>query len=144
MAAQADYDSPWKEMLERFRFIDWVMTLPPELDEQFEAELAAYEEAQRMRYVTSIERRAEQRGIEQGLEQGIERGIEQGIEQNLRENIAMLLEERFGTVPAALMSRLAQIDDPALLRTLFREAITVASPAAFAEVVATVLPADDQ
>ncbi len=76
-----------------------------------------------MRYMTAIERRAEQRGL-------------QGIEQNLRENIATLLEERFQTVPEDLGSRLAQIDDPGVLRTLFRQAITVESPTAFAELLA--------
>jgi flagellar biosynthesis/type III secretory pathway protein FliH len=140
---RADYDSPWKELLEGnfpeflafffpdIYFIDWMMALPPELEEQFEAELEAYEEVQRMRYVTTIEQRAEQRGVEQG--------IEQGIEQALRESIITLLTERFYTVPEDLINQLARIDDPAVLRILFRRAITIDSPAAFAELLLNTL-----
>jgi hypothetical protein len=117
--------------LELFRFIDWVMTLPPALDEAFEAELAAYEEAQRMRYVTTIEQRAEQRGIAQGIAQGIEQGtaqgIEQGIEQGIRQAILDLLEIRFPQALGDIGDRLAHLDDVEVLRTLLRQAVAVVS-----------------
>jgi Domain of unknown function (DUF4351) len=39
-----------------FRFIDWVLTLPKELEESFTQELIAYEDQKNMPYITSIER----------------------------------------------------------------------------------------
>jgi hypothetical protein len=45
-----------QEILELFRFIDWLLVLPPGLDPVFWAELSEFEEEQRMPYVTSVER----------------------------------------------------------------------------------------
>jgi hypothetical protein len=51
-----------QEVRELFRLIDWMMHLRVDLDEQFRAELTAFEEQGKMPYVTSIERLAEVRG----------------------------------------------------------------------------------
>jgi predicted transposase/invertase (TIGR01784 family) len=45
-----------QEVLDLFRFIDWVLTLPPELEKSFDQDLAIYEGDQNMPYITSIER----------------------------------------------------------------------------------------
>jgi predicted transposase YdaD len=42
------------------------MDLPEELEKQFQIELKAFEEARQMKYVTTIERMAEERGEERG------------------------------------------------------------------------------
>ncbi len=55
--------------LRRERFNDWIMVLPEDLASDFKAEVRSYEEARRMRYVTSIERLAKQEGmIQKGRE----------------------------------------------------------------------------
>ena len=59
-----------KQIIGLFRFIDWVLTLPLELDEEYERKLSEYEEEKKMQYVTSIERI----GIEKGIEKGIIKG----------------------------------------------------------------------
>ncbi|WP_207691272.1 hypothetical protein [Desulfonema limicola] len=64
-----DYDSPWKEILEQyfpefieqdiinlFRFIDWIMCLPKTEESLFWQELEVYEKEGKMPYVTSVER----------------------------------------------------------------------------------------
>ncbi|WP_198161109.1 hypothetical protein [Anabaena sp. CA = ATCC 33047] len=56
----------------------------PTLALSFKTEVRSYEEVQRMRYVTSIERLAK------------EEGIEEGIVQNSRESVLEVLETRFG------------------------------------------------
>jgi hypothetical protein len=66
-----------QDIMNLFRFIDWLLDLPDDLKRAFRDELTAYERENQMPYVTSIERM----GIERGIEQGIERGIEQGIER---------------------------------------------------------------
>jgi hypothetical protein len=58
------YDQGYGEqaILELHNFLDWLMDLPEELEKQFQIELKAFEEARQMKYVTTIERMAEERG----------------------------------------------------------------------------------
>jgi predicted transposase/invertase (TIGR01784 family) len=58
------YDQGYGEqaILELHNFLDWLMDLPEELERQFQIELKAFEEARQMKYVTTIERMAEERG----------------------------------------------------------------------------------
>ena len=46
-----------QQILELFRFIDWVMELPQELDEAFTKAIHEFEEAKKVQYISSIERR---------------------------------------------------------------------------------------
>jgi predicted transposase YdaD len=46
------------------------MNLPEELEKQFQQELKAFEEARQMKYVTTIERMAEERGEARGEARG--------------------------------------------------------------------------
>ncbi len=93
-----------EDVLELFRFIDWILELPREIEARFSDELDRIERRANMRYVTSIERRGIeegiqkgiQKGIRRGIEQGIEKGIEKGIEQGRREMLARMIEKRFG------------------------------------------------
>jgi len=94
-----------------FRFIDWVMVLPKELARSFKQEVRSYEEVNRMRYVTSIERLAK----------------EEGILQNLQENVIKILQTRFGEVPESVAEVINGIEDQSLLQTLFTNAITIGS-----------------
>jgi predicted transposase/invertase (TIGR01784 family) len=58
-----------QDIINLFRFIDWILELPEDLKRSFRDELEAYERERQMPYVTSIERM----GIEQGIEQGRDR-----------------------------------------------------------------------
>ena len=66
-------------------------SLPYTLQEEFTQELAAYEEAKVMPYITSFERRGMEKGIEQGIEQGrlIERESAEAEKQKLVSQAAM-------------------------------------------------------
>jgi hypothetical protein len=57
-----EWGYPRQEIINLFRFIDWVLTLPPELAKAFRNELIAYEGEKNMPYITSIERDGEARG----------------------------------------------------------------------------------
>lgn len=136
-----------EDVLELFRFIDWLMALPTDAERAFRVALEAYEEEQQMTYVTSVERLAKQEGIEQGIEQGIKQGIEQGIKQGieqgieqgiiqgLRDSIIEMLTTRFAAVPESTRTVLAQTDDPAQLKQWLRVAVTVDSIEDFERVV---------
>jgi hypothetical protein len=58
------YDQGYSEqdILNLHGFLDWMMNLPEELENQFQSELETFEEARKMKYVTTGERKAESRG----------------------------------------------------------------------------------
>ena len=56
-----------KDVLELFRFIDWLLVLPDGLGRRFQDRLIEYEATMSRPYVTSIERS----GIEKGLDRGL-------------------------------------------------------------------------
>ncbi len=105
-----------RQILELFRFIDWIMTLSPELEVDFQTAITEYEEEHKMQYVTAIERK----------------GIEQGIEQSTREAIIEVLTLRFQKVPAELLAQLDEISDIAQLKELLKWAVVEPSLEAFA------------
>ncbi|NHZ71722.1 MAG: DUF4351 domain-containing protein [Aquificales bacterium] len=95
-----------QDIIDLYRFIDWVMALPTELEEQFMSDIIAYETREKKRYVTNIERIAARRGREQGLEQG--------LEQAHKEMIMRTLERKFGEAPTFIAQQLAPLSVPAL------------------------------
>ncbi len=115
-----------KDILELFRFIDWLLILPEELDIQFREETIRMMEEEKMPYITSIEKLARKEGYDKGLEQGIEQGIEQGKYQGIREGLLEAIELglnlRFGEESLKLMPRIRRIRKLDRLRTI-KEAI---------------------
>jgi hypothetical protein len=88
-----------QDILNLFRFIDWVIRLPDGLKQQFWQELRNLEEQQHMPYmpyITSVEKI----GIEKGEQIGFERGIQEG-QQGERALILRLLARKVGKLPAA-------------------------------------------
>jgi flagellar biosynthesis/type III secretory pathway protein FliH len=108
-----------KDVRQLFRFIDWMMTLPEELEPQFWTRLHALEEEKRMPYITSIERIGHQRGLEEGRKEGLEEGLKEGM----REGIRMDLKLRFGAEGLALMPEVQALQDEALLRRILEALI---------------------
>ena len=108
-----------QDILELFRFIDWVLVLPEELETEFARGIIEYEETAKMPYVTSVER------------VGIKKGIQQAQVSTLREALLEVLIARFGELPASLISAVNAIADPVLLKNLLKLGITSPSPEAF-------------
>jgi CII-binding regulator of phage lambda lysogenization HflD len=46
-----------QDILELYNFLDYMMTLPESLSQQFDLELEAFEETKKMKYVSTLERR---------------------------------------------------------------------------------------
>jgi predicted transposase/invertase (TIGR01784 family) len=61
--------------------------------------------------------------MEQGFQRGVQQGVGLGQETNARESVLDVLETRFGTLPAELLQRLAEIHDIARLKHLHKTAI---------------------
>lgn len=89
-----------QDILELFRFIDWVMILPEKLEEQFWQELNRFEERQQMQYITSVERI--------GIKKGMQLGRQEGRMEEGRAMLKMQLTKRFKTLPRWVEERLEQ------------------------------------
>lgn len=81
-----------------FLFIDGILALPPELDDEFWLSLASFEEERNMAYISSVERI------------GIRKGLEQGRNEGMAGLLRVLLETRFGPLSDADLARLQQAD----------------------------------
>ena len=93
-----------RDVRELFRLIDWLMELPPALEERFGEEIERMQEEKRMPYVTSIERVALRRGLREGIE--------------------AMLELRFGEEGLKYMPEIQAIHEEEKLRVILRAART--------------------
>jgi hypothetical protein len=82
-----------QDILNLFRFIDWMMRLPDDLEREWIAQVEQLEAEQRMQYVTTVERFAREEGREEGRQEAIRL-------------LLRLLAHQFGEVPEALRARL--------------------------------------
>lgn len=82
-----------QDILELYNFLDWMMRLPEEVEQAFQVELEEFEEARKMKYVTTIERMAEARGEARG-----------GKSMILR-----LLNRRFGGISPVLTEKMEKL-----------------------------------
>jgi hypothetical protein len=98
-----------EDIINLFRLIDWMMTLPAELQQEFQQQLHDYEEEKRMPYVTSVERSGIRKGELRGLLEGIELG----------------LELKFGSEGLTLLPEISTIKDVEQLRAIISGIKTV-------------------
>jgi hypothetical protein len=76
-----------QNILDLYRFIDWILRLPADLDRQIWQQIRDYEEEQQMTYISTAERVGLQQGLEQGRQQGLEQGRQQGLEQGRQQGL---------------------------------------------------------
>ena len=62
------------DVIRLFQFIDWVMSLPEDLEKGLWIEIQKYEEETKMEYVSSVERIGFDKGMEEGMQQGMQQG----------------------------------------------------------------------
>jgi hypothetical protein len=95
-----------EDVRQLFRFIDWIMDLPPGLDSLFWQEIQQYEEERRMAFMTTPERLARTEELRAGIQLG--------------------LELKFGAEGLQLMPEVKEITDVEVLRAV-RDAIKPAA-----------------
>lgn len=115
-----------EQILSLFRYIDWLMALPPDLEQQLDQTITEYEEAQKMTFMIYRERKGYERGLEEGMQQA-----QQQVLQTAREDVVEVLQIRFGKLPHNLTEKLTQLNQLALLKTLHKQAVTIGSVALF-------------
>ncbi len=91
MLYERDYQR--QDIMNLFRFLDWILELPDGLKQEFKADLKRYEQEKQMPYITSIERM----------------GIEEGRKEGQRSLILRLLARQVGDVPKSLTDRIEQL-----------------------------------
>jgi hypothetical protein len=104
-----------KEIMGLFIFLDWLMTLPKDLNRQFDDFVHHYEQEKKMQYVTTFERK------------GIDKGFQQGVLQKSREDVLDILETRFQVVPGNMAQAIQTIENTSLLSKLHKEAVLIES-----------------
>jgi hypothetical protein len=122
---QANYRR--QEILELFRFLDWVFVLPKSLTQKFNQFVSNYEEKQKVRYISSIEQMA----LDKGMKQGVQQGLQQGVQQGVRDAVVKVLRVRFKRVPKLFLKKINLLQDPAKLSQLLEEAVLVKSLSEF-------------
>ena len=106
-----------EDVVNLFRFIDWVMSLPQELEDEFWREVGQYEEERRMPYITSVERIGIRKGREQGRQEGMREGLLAAIE--------LILEQKLGSEGSDLLPDISEIEDVEQLKAIIAGLQTV-------------------
>jgi hypothetical protein len=106
-----------EDVVNLFRFIDWVMSLPQELEDEFWREVGQYEEERRMPYITSVERIGIRKGREQGRQEGMREGLLAAIE--------LILEQKLGSEESDLLPDISEIEDVEQLKAIIAGLQTV-------------------
>ncbi|NES01036.1 MAG: transposase, partial [Symploca sp. SIO1B1] len=102
-----------------FRVVDWMMTLPEELQQSFEEQLNRYQRERQMPLLSNMEIR----------------GMQRGAVQNARESVLEVLTVRFEVVPSEVIEAINQIKDVSVLKQLLREAIAISSMVKFQQLL---------
>ncbi len=128
------YERGWHaaDVRQLFRLIDWIMDLPPELEEGFRAEMYRYEEEKKMPYLSSIERLAMKEGLEKGLKEGRSKGRmegrregrREGLRKGLLETIEAGLNDKFREAGLQLLPDIRSVKDLQRLRAIARKLIS--------------------
>lgn len=100
-------DYTGEQIRQLFRFIEWMMTLPEELQQDYKQELKKLEEERTMPFITSFEM--------------------DGMIQGARKSVIIVLETRFESIPEALREAINQIEDLAQLKQFLKSAVRVNS-----------------
>ena len=100
-----------------YRFIDWVMALPPALERRFLDQVEAFEEENQMPYVTSAERI----GREEGLQESRQEGLQTGLRQGLLDGIALALKIKFGAASAEILPEIQALSSLEAIRAVYAQ-----------------------
>lgn len=87
-----------QKIIDLYRFIDGILSLPEKLDALFWEDLSRFEESQKMPYVTSVERI----------------GIRKGEQIGEAKILTRLLQRRFGIVPEWASEKIAKAEPSSL------------------------------
>lgn len=101
-----------KRIIVLFKAINWMMTLPVELERRYWQAVRRQEREHKMEWICPLEQMFMDKGWQKGVKHGLKQGLERGLEQGREQGAALLLEEqlalRFGPVSQATRRKLAK------------------------------------
>jgi hypothetical protein len=119
---EANYSE--QQILDLFRFMNRVLSLPSRLEQQFNDFATQYKEDRKIPDITSTERLEKEKGIQQT-----------GALQKARDNVVEILKVRFKRVPQSLTKLVQAIEDEQYLSKLHKEAVLIDSLKSFRQLV---------
>ncbi|MBF0342225.1 MAG: hypothetical protein HQL95_14865 [Magnetococcales bacterium] len=107
-----------QQVIDLFRFIDWVLHLPKELDIRLREEIVAFEEIHKMPYISSVERIGHDRGMEEGILAGMQLGRQEGLldgekkgrQEEAASMLLKLMRRKFGQTPDWVTEKVRSAD----------------------------------
>ncbi len=99
-----------QDILNLYKFIDWLMLLPKSLEKTFWTELKTFEEERKVTYVTTGERL----GFEQGAQQGRQEGELTLVLRQLHRRIGIVSPDIEAKVQALLLTQLESLGEALL------------------------------
>ena len=99
MLYERDYER--QDIMNMFRFLDWILELPDALKQEFKADLKRYEQEKQMPYITSIER--------MGIEEGLQQGRQEGRQEGQRSTLLRQLNRKLGLLPESTIAQISQL-----------------------------------
>jgi hypothetical protein len=112
-----------KDIIHLFRFIDWLLVLPPEMEAESRRQITELQEGTIMPHVGGVERLIREEGRAEGKAEGVREG--------LLEAIGLALEVRFAKEALQVLPRVREITDLDRLRGLKAALTSVAGVAEF-------------
>ena len=106
-------------ILDLYAFIDWLLRLPGDLEDQVWQQIKQFEAEESMSYITTAERKGRAEGRAEGLVEGRAEGLVDGI--------ALALELKFGADGVALVSEIRQLADLTTLEAVLQRLKTASS-----------------
>jgi predicted transposase YdaD len=101
-----------EDIIKLFRFINWLMILPANLQAEFRAEVRKYSGEVYMSILDTpsdfelmLKEEALQEGIQKGLQEGIQKGLQEGIQKGLQEGIQKGLQEGTQNLTLAILEQ---------------------------------------
>jgi hypothetical protein len=111
------------EIIQLYRFIDWLMRLPDELEAEYLQAIETYEKEQTVTFITYAERIGEERGFQEGKQEGKQEGRQEGKQEGKQEGllaaIELGLDLKFGADGLALLPTIAKISDLDRLQAIY-------------------------
>ena len=114
------YGRDWdrQRIIDLYRVMDWIMRLPPALEQRLRTGIVQFERRSDMTYLSSIERigmeigerEGLKRGLDEGRKQGIDEGLQQGQRRGAADMLALVLKARFGPLDPSVQSRIDAAD----------------------------------
>jgi len=107
------YERGWSKenIINLFRFIDWVLAVPKEMEQSLVEKIGEIEEEKQVNYLSPYEQLA----------------LDRGVRLTSQENIAAIIRARFGQPSQTVTERLQNIENIETLRSLVEKAVLVNS-----------------